>query len=171
MAGSSKHVFQVVFLGFFKVFSLRDTMVIPTINSLCTRTTRKVNAKVGGMPLFKVISFCEACVHLWVQLGQRRCSIDMHTTVRQVLVVPYVVVVIAFFVGCFLLGFFCLSPGRSLHPLVNLQVLELVKLFDLIFLRTFVLLVSLARVDQFVVCRSCFTLRLDLVQICESIWV
>ena len=171
MASPSKHVFQVVFLSFLKVFSLRDTMIIATVDTLSARTSRKVDAKVGGVPLLKVISLGEACVYLWMQLGQRRRSVDVHSAIRQILVVPNVVVVVALFVGCLLLSFFSLSPGGSLHPLVNLQVLKLVELLNLVLFGAFILSISLARVDQLIASCNYLGLRLDLIQVCQSVWV
>ena len=83
------------------------------------------------MTFFEVICLSVAGVDLGSKLRQRGCSIYVYVAISQILVIPDVIVVVAFLVCCILLRLVDLATGRPLHPLVHLKVLEVVQLLDL----------------------------------------
>ena len=117
---SAEDISEVVFLSLVNVFLLRDPMVIFAIDAFGTRASCEVHAEVSAVLLLKVICFCISSVDLWLQLRERRSSFDFDIAVSQVLIVPDVVVVIAFFVGGVFLALVDLLASWSLHPLMDL---------------------------------------------------
>ena len=132
MARSSKDVSQVIIVGSLQVFPLRHSVVVSAVHALGARAPGEVDAEVRGMALLEVVSLGVACVDLRPQFGQGWCSVDVDVAICKVLVVPYVVVVVALLVSSILLRLVDLASSWSLHPLVHLEVLELVQLSDLL---------------------------------------
>ena len=117
---SAEDISEVVFLSLVNVFLLRDPMVIFAIDAFSARASSEIHAEVSAVLLLKVISFRIPSVDFRLQLRERRSSFDFDIAISQVLVVPNVVVIVAFFVGGVFLALIDLLAGWSLHPLMDL---------------------------------------------------
>jgi len=84
-------------------------------------TSSKVYAKIGRAFLFEFISLSVSSIDFRVAFIQRRGPLDMLISVSQVLIIPNVVIIVTFNVGCLLFKFRNLPPRRFLHPLMDLQ--------------------------------------------------
>ena len=120
VSGSAEDISEVVFLGLVDVFLLRDSMVIFAIDAFSARASCEIHAEVSAVLLLKVICFCISSVDLRLQLREGRSSLDFDVAISQVLVVPDVVVVVAFFVGGVFLALIDLLASWALHPLMDL---------------------------------------------------
>jgi len=107
-------------------------MVEPTVSSFCTSATSKIHTEVGPSSLLKLVSLGESCVDLRLAPEKRGRSLYPCISVCQVLIIPDVIIVIAFDVGSILLRLLNLSPGLSLHPSSHLVVFKLLKLSNLL---------------------------------------
>ena len=120
VSGSTEDISEVVFLGLVNVFLLRYSMVIFAIDAFSARASCEIHAEVSAVLLLKVICFCISSVDLRLQLREGRSSLDFDVAISQVLVVPDVVVVVAFFVGGVFLALIDLLASWALHPLMDL---------------------------------------------------
>jgi hypothetical protein len=66
MTSSSENISQIIFKCFFKIFVLGSPMIESTINSFSACTSCKINTEVCRTLLFKLISFRESSVNLWI---------------------------------------------------------------------------------------------------------
>ncbi len=64
MSRTTEDVSQVVLVSLDNIFSLRHTMIVPAIDSLCASPSREVNAKERALSFLKMISFSETSVDL-----------------------------------------------------------------------------------------------------------
>jgi hypothetical protein len=108
-------------------------VVEATVGALCASTSRKVDAEIGTSLLLQLISFGIPRIYFWLTFEKRRSSFYAGISVRQVLVIPDVVVVVAFNVGGVLFRLFYLPAGGSLHPAGHLLILELFEVGHLLF--------------------------------------
>ena len=127
----AKDVSQIVFLGPIQILPLRHSVVESAVDSLRARATSEVYAKISRVLLLKVISLGEASVDFRMKLGETGSAVDMDAPIGEVLVVPDVVVIVAFLICSLFLRFFRLTSCRPLHPLVDLLVHKFVEFFDL----------------------------------------
>lgn len=106
-------------------------MIKPAINTFSAGSSREIDTKEGRLLFLEVVCLGVTSVNLLAKFGQGGCPIDVNVAIRQVFVIPYVVVIVALLVRCIFFRFFDLPPCRSLHPLMHLEVLEPVELLNL----------------------------------------
>jgi hypothetical protein len=102
-------------------------MVEPAIDSLRTSTSCKVDTEVSRTFLLKLICFSVASVYLRVAFEERRRFLHLLVSVSQVLVIPDVVVIVTFNVGCLLLRFFDLPPSWVFKQFIYLVISKLLE--------------------------------------------
>jgi hypothetical protein len=142
MATSTEDIAQVVSFCARYVLKLRHSVIEAAADSFSAATSCKVHAKGPLTFLFKAVCFREASVNF------RFASVEGHYPhlpslfILQELVVPNVVVAIAFFVCAFLLGLIGLLASWPLHPFVDFQVLELPVELDFFFMQIYFFLIG-----------------------------
>lgn len=134
MPRAAKNVPQVV-LPCQQVVLGGHSVVELAVGALAAAASSEIDAEVSGSFAFQFVSLSEAGVDCRLQLVETDSSflILVGIAVGQVLVVPNVVVVVALYVGCFLLQLSDLTASRPLHPLMSQESLLIFKLLELSF--------------------------------------
>lgn len=121
-------------------------MVVPTISAFTATTSGEIYTKVSGGFTLHFVCLCKTCVYFRYKLikGQGPFIIFVCVSIGEILIVPNVVIVVAFNVSCLLFQFRDLTTSRSLHPFMNLKSLLVFKHFQLgLFLKLCLLLLIL----------------------------
>ena len=127
---SSEDIPEIILLGPVNVFLLWHSMVIFAVDAFSACASCEIHAEVSAVLLLKVVSFCISGVDFWLELRERGGSFDFDIAISQVLVVPNIVIVVAFFVRGIFLALIDLLASCSLHPFMSLKVFELSELID-----------------------------------------
>ena len=115
-------------------------MVKSAVHSFSAAASGKVNTEICGSFLFKLISLRASSINLRFASIKRRSFFNSLVSISQILVIPDIVIVIAFNVSSFFLGFLDLSSGRSVHPFACLLISELSEKLILLFKFLFLLI-------------------------------
>ena len=99
-------------------------MIVAAINPFCAAAPREVNTEVGASSVH-LVRLRIARIDLGLQFvhTDRSFLFLVGVAVSQVLIVPNIVVIVAFDICSIFLQFCYLPAGRFLHPLVHLQLL------------------------------------------------
>jgi len=124
VTSSPENVSQIILKGLFQIFFLGCAMIEPAVYTLSACTASKVYAEISRALLLKLVSFGVPSVYLRVAFEQRWGLLDLLISVGEVLVIPYVVVIVPLDVRGVFLGLLDLPPPRPAHPLLHLMILE-----------------------------------------------
>jgi len=122
MSRTAKYVSQIISVSY--VASLGYSMVVPAIHPLSAATSCVVDAEVRSSSIH-LICLRIARIDLWLKFvhTDRSFLFLIGVAVSQILVVPNVVVVVAFYISSIFLEFCYLPACWLLHPRMHLQLL------------------------------------------------
>ena len=129
MSRSSKSVSQIIALLEAVIF-IWNSVIVPTVHTLCARASGKVNAEPSCSSFFEGVGFGETSILVRIALCERWHSLlVLILNIRKISVVPYVVVIVSFHIRCvFGRGVFHLTTSWSLKPffclLLKLESIE-----------------------------------------------
>lgn len=140
VSSPSKYISQIVLSGQ-QVVLCRHSMVKLTICTFAATASCKVYTKVCGTFALHFVCLCKSSINLWLQLVKRDSSflILVSISISQILIIPNIIVIVAFNIRCLFLKFSNLSPSRPLHPFMHKQRLLISKLLQLSFLLSLLL--------------------------------
>lgn len=99
-------------------------MIVAAINPLRAAASREVNTEISASSIHLVrLGIARIDLRLQFVHTDRSFLFLVGVAVSQVLIVPNIVVIVAFDICSIFLQFCYLSAGRFLHPLVHLQLL------------------------------------------------
>lgn len=131
-------------------------MIKFAINTFGTCSSCKIYTKPRRPFLIKFVCFCISCIYFRITFIKWWSSFYLLISICQVLIIPNIVVIVAFYIGCVFLWFLDLPSCSSLHPFLDLLVsklfIKLVIFFELFVLCNYLILfINLILVNVFII--------------------